>query len=229
MNKSIFYNTIQVAGVKSLSEAEMLARCGINFAGFPLVLDFHNEDLNKEEVKNLTHKLPENIKPVLITYLNKSSDIIELAYFTGINIIQVHGDINRDELEKLLQRKNFTIIKSLIVKQGNTGELLSNLKEMENFVHAFITDTYDETTGAKGATGKLHDHSISKTLVAQTKKPVILAGGLTPENVFDAIIKVKPAGVDCHTGVENKNGFKNRVKVCKFLSEANRAFKLIRN
>ncbi len=68
---------------------------------------------------------------------------------------------------------------------------------------AYITDTYDPVTKASGATGKTHNWEISKNLVELSAKPVILAGGLNPENVYDAILKVKPAGVDVHTGIEN--------------------------
>ncbi len=57
-------------------------------------------------------------------------------------------------------------------------------------------------------------------------RPIILAGGLTPENVKSAIVEVQPAGVDSHTGVEDSSGRKSREKVQKFLSEA---MKLLRS
>ena len=61
-------------------------------------------------------------------------------------------------------------------------------------------------------------------LVEYSSKPIILAGGLNAENVYEAIIKVKPAGVDSHTGVEYENGVKNKVKVQQFCQEAIKAF-----
>jgi phosphoribosylanthranilate isomerase len=54
----------------------------------------------------------------------------------------------------------------------------------------FITDTFDPSTGASGATGKTHDWDISKSLVQLSPKPVILAGGLNAENVYEAILHV---------------------------------------
>ena len=59
-------------------------------------------------------------------------------------------------------------------------------------------------------------------------RPVILAGGLTPENVKRAILEVRPAGVDSHTGVEDTSGRKSREKVEKFLSEAHEAFAIVK-
>ena len=55
-------------------------------------------------------------------------------------------------------------------------------------------------------------------------KPVILAGGLTPENVADAIRTVRPAGVDAHTGLEDETGRKDKEKVAAFINNAMKEF-----
>ena len=102
------------------------------------------------------------------------------------------------------------------------------VKELSPLVNAFITDTFDPKTAASGATGKTHDWSVSRRLVELSDRPVILAGGLTPENVKRAIQEVPPAGVDSHTGVEDSTGRKSREKVQKFLSEASEAFELVK-
>jgi phosphoribosylanthranilate isomerase len=69
---------------------------------------------------------------------------------------------------------------------------------------------------------------VSRRLVELADRPVILAGGLTPENVKRAILEVRPAGVDSHTGVEDTSGRKSREQVEKFLSEANEAFEIVK-
>jgi len=90
-------------------------------------------------------------------------------------------------------------------------------------VDAFITDTFDPATGASGATGRTHDWNISRRLVEISRRPVLLAGGLAPDNVAEAIRRVRPAGVDSHTGVEDSAGRKDRDKVSRFVAEARRA------
>jgi phosphoribosylanthranilate isomerase len=65
---------------------------------------------------------------------------------------------------------------------------------------------------------------LSAQLVRQSPRPVILAGGLHPENVRDAILPVRPAGVDAHTGLEDASGRKNEPRVRKFVAEAQAAF-----
>ena len=114
------------------------------------------------------------------------------------------------------------IIKSLVTGKYSVDELKNIIDEQREFVDAFITDTYNPTTGATGATGLTHDWAISRELVEYSSKPIILAGGLTPENVYEAIKYVKPTGVDSHTGVEDAEGRKDHKKVEMFLSESKR-------
>ncbi len=96
-------------------------------------------------------------------------------------------------------------------------------------MNAFITDTFDPATGAEGATGKTHDWNISRELVKLSERPVILAGGLNPENVRKSIEFVRPVGVDVHTGVENSSGRKDETLVKKFVSQAKLGFKISEN
>ncbi len=84
-------------------------------------------------------------------------------------------------------------------------------------------------TGACGATGKTHNWDISRRLVPFSPKPVILAGGLNPDNVREAIQYIRPAGVDVHTGVESSNGRKAPHLVRKFVAEARDAFAKVNN
>ena len=106
---------------------------------------------------------------------------------------------------------DLTVIKSLIVEDNNLAELESSVAAFSPHCDAFITDTYDPATGACGATGKTHDWDISRRLVDISPRPVMLAGGLNPENVRKAIAHVRPAGVDAHTGVEGPDGRKDAV------------------
>ncbi len=199
----------------------MLASCGFNFLGFPLYLDYHKEDCTEIEAAKIIQELPRNVYPVLITYLNKATDIIDLSDRLQISIVQIHGEISIEELEKI---KRFSpamdIIKSLVVSDDNFLELEGIIGKTEKYIDAYITDTYDPKTGAKGATGLTHDWNISKNLKGLTKKPLILAGGLNPSNLEQAIKYVRPAGVDVHTGIEESDGTKSEIKSKLFVEIA---------
>jgi phosphoribosylanthranilate isomerase len=213
---------IQIAGVKSLQEAEMLVACGVEYVGFPLRLDVHTPDLTEAEAARIIKSLGARCKCVLITYLHNAREILDFLKVLGTTYVQLHGPIGVDELAKLKKADVF-IIKSLVVRTDNTDNeknLLSDVKKYEPYVDAFITDTFDPATGASGATGKTHDWAISRRLIEATSRPLILAGGLNPSNVEKAIREVRPAGVDAHTGVENKVGDKDRALVKAFVDAA---------
>jgi phosphoribosylanthranilate isomerase len=222
-------NLIQIAGVIDAAEAAMLRQCGIRYLGFPLRLPVHREDLSEEKAAAIIKSLAPPVFGVLITYLSQASEIAAFCHALGARIVQLHGDIGRDELRRLKTLDpNLTVIKSLVIGMRDDKVLEAMIRELSPFVDAFITDTFDPKTGASGATGKTHDWRVSRRLVELANRPVILAGGLTPENVKSAILEVRPAGVDSHTSVEDSSGRKSCEKVQKFLSEAHAGFALVK-
>ena len=222
-------NLVQIAGVIDAAEAKMLQQCGVRYLGFPLRLPVHHEDLTEEEAAAIIKNLAPPVFGVLITYLSEASKIAAFCHALGARIVQLHGDIDQDELTHLKTLDpNLTVIKSLVVGMRDDKALEAMLRELSPFVDAFITDTFDAKTGASGATGKTHDWRVSRRLVELSPRPIILAGGLTAENVRRAILEVRPAGVDSHTGVEDSTGRKSREKIRKFLSEAKEAFALVK-
>ncbi len=220
-----FDRFVQIAGVIDKEEAKLLIDCGVKYLGFPLRLPVHKEDLSEEYAAEIIADFPDDVHGILITYLDKASEIKELMDKLNCSIVQLHGTIEKEELLKLKTIfPNISIIKSLVVGKYSFDELKNLVESLSDLCNAFITDTFDPSTGASGATGKTHDWTISRKLVELSEKPVILAGGLNEDNVYDAILNVRPAGVDSHTGVENKDGRKDKTKVSLFLEMANKAF-----
>lgn len=218
-------NTVQLAGVTDRAEAAMMADAGVDFIGFPLRLAVHEDDISEDKAQEIIKRIEPPPHAVLITYLSRSTDIASLCRTLTVSVVQLHGEISTEELIALRTLEpQLCVIKSLIVADGSEARLRLGVEELSPFVHAFITDTFDPVTGATGATGKTHDWSISRELVEHTDTPVWLAGGLTPENVGDAVDRVRPAGVDAHTGVEDARGRKDPDKVRRFVAEAKSAF-----
>jgi phosphoribosylanthranilate isomerase len=227
--KSPFHELIQIAGVRDRREAELLVQCGVRFLGFPLRLPVNEEDLTEGEAAKLIRSLRPPVQGVLITYLDQASGIGDFLTELGASVVQLHGDISPGELRKLRRIcPDVRVIKSLVVGAGSPAELKERIERLGDWVDAFITDTYDPATGASGATGKTHDWRISRELRALSPKPVILAGGLTPENVREAIAFVRPAGVDAHTGVEDAEGRKDPARVRAFVAAAREGFRRMR-
>ena len=216
---------LHVAGIKDAEEAEMLIDCGVEYLGFPLVLDHHAEDLSSNEAAKIVAKYRGQATFFVITYQSKAAKIAELCCKLRVDMVQLHGDISHAELERLrAEQPGWRIVKSLVVTEDNSDPLLEEAQRLAHWVDAFITDTFDPVTGARGATGKTHDWAVSRRVVKVSPKPVILAGGLNPDNVREAIRTVHPAGVDVHTGIEGKDGRKRRDLTSRFVAQARKAF-----
>jgi phosphoribosylanthranilate isomerase len=215
---------IQVAGVRGDGEAAMLRDLGVDLIGFPLRLAVHSPDLDESEARAVIRRTDIAGRAVLITYLNDPDEIRELAQWLNVCAVQLHGDMALEALGRLRRAGGLGIIKSLIVRDSSTDALLEYMRACEPWVDAFITDTFDPATGATGATGKVHDWAVSEALARVARRPLILAGGLKPANVARAIERVRPAGVDAHTGLEDADGAKSRDKVERFVTAARTAF-----
>jgi phosphoribosylanthranilate isomerase len=216
---------IHVAGIIDLAEAEMLIDCGVEYLGFPLVLRYHREDLSIEEAAAVVAKLRGRATFFLITYLNTARAVIDLCRRLDVSTVQLHAATEVAELKKLRHTwPQLRIIKSLVVRGDNLDALTDEVNCCASWVDAFITDTFDPITGATGATGKVHDWTVSRRLVALSPKPVILAGGLSGDNVRAAVTAVRPSGVDVHTGIEGADGRKRRDLTERFVAEARAGF-----
>jgi len=225
----LFRDFIQVAGILDEQEAQMLVDCGVRCLGFPLRLPVHPEDLSEAEAARIIRATRPPARGVAITYQDDADDIARFTDYLGASIVQLHGDISPGELRRLrLLRPALAVIKSLVVGERTSERLIAQMEDTSELVDAFITDTFDPQTGASGATGKTHDWKVSRAIVHVSPKPVILAGGLDPDNVREAILAVAPAGVDAHTGLEDASGRKDRARVLRFVTEARNGFQLVR-
>jgi phosphoribosylanthranilate isomerase len=225
---------VQIAGVIDRQEAEMLAAAGVDWLGFPFRLDHHQEDLSEDDASRIIRALPPRHEAVLITYLDRADEIVDLCRNLRVPKVQLHGPIALPELAAVRALyPGIFVMKSLIVRGRGSGRpggeseleaLAADIVACRPYVDAFLTDTYDPATGATGATGKTHDWAVSRRLVEIAERPVILAGGLHPGNVARAIREVRPAGVDAHTGVEGPDGRKDPRLVRDFVLLAREAF-----
>ncbi len=216
---------IQVAGIIDAEEARLLSEEGVDWLGFPLRLPSGKDDISETAATQIISKLASSQAGVLISYMTDADEVSAFCSQLGVTAVQLHGDVEPEQLRKLKSmRPDLYVLKSLVVREDNANELLALVDECAEFVDMFITDTFDPATGAKGATGLTHNWSVSAELVRCSSKPLMMVGGLTAENVADAIRQVRPAAVDAHTGLEGADGRKDRSKIKRFVAEARSAF-----
>ena len=217
---------IQIAGVSSLDEAMLCTQIGVDALGFTLEVPggIHDE-LTWDKAAYIIQRLPRTILAVVITYLKSFEDMSRLIQAVSPRAVQFHGGIGENQVA-VFKRKCPTI--KTIGRVTVSGE--DSIAQAACFCaplwDAIILDSMDPITGRLGATGITHDWSLSSRIVNTASVPVILAGGLTPDNVVEAILTVRPSGVDTHTGIEDGDGSRNFEKIKAFTRAALDAFKI---
>ena len=133
--------------------------------------------------------------------------INRIADYCNLDIIQLHGDESPIFCKKIRRK----VIKAFRIKDMQSVKKLSSFQ-----VSGFLLDTFSENL--HGGTGKVFDWNLA--LPAKKFGPVIMAGGLTPNNVQQAVRQIRPYGVDVCSGVESEPGIKDHKKVRAFLNNA---------
>ncbi|WP_029893596.1 phosphoribosylanthranilate isomerase [Desulfohalovibrio reitneri] len=214
---------VQIAGVRGREEAVMLLDAGADLLGLPLRLPVHDPDMSEDEAAALARDVGGE-RVCLITYESNPAETAALCRRLDAGAVQLHGGHPPGTLAAVRSALPRTlIIASLIVRSPDSAPLLAEAEALAPHCHAFITDTFDPATGASGATGLTHPWEVDRELARRCGRPLILAGGLTPDNVAEAVRLVRPAGVDAHTGLEDADGTKNPDKVRRFVAEAKKS------
>jgi len=208
---------IKVCGIQTVSEALGAIDAGANTIGMLLGVPVYVEDrITPEIAKQIVVSVPEGVRTVIVTHLLDVNEIVEIAEYTGISAIQVHNDLSTSDMEQLrIKVPELEIIKAIHV-MDNTA--IERAKIYEPYSDMILLDT--KVKERIGGTGQTHDWNISKRIVKELSIPVILAGGLNPQNVNEAISTVKPAGIDANSGLEHSDGSKDFDKINLFARAA---------
>jgi phosphoribosylanthranilate isomerase len=194
---------IKVCGTTNLKDALFAVDSGADAIGFIFYKKSPRYILQKD-AKDIVAKLPPFVETVGV-FVNETSDKVNrIAEQCKLTAIQLHGD----ESPAFCRRIKRRVIKAYRVKDTNS------FKGMADYdVSGFLLDSYNDES--KGGTGKTFDWNLA--LRAKKQGPIILAGGLNPYNVYTAIHRVKPYGVDVCSGVEKSPGIKDSVKIDEFI------------
>jgi phosphoribosylanthranilate isomerase len=203
---------VKICGITKLEDAKLAAELGAHAIG----LNFHPASprcLSPAAAAELVRRIPLFVATVGIFVNWVAEPVIALCQALGLSSAQLHGD----ELPQVVERvaRLLPVIKALRIGQG------SNAPEFSRFraASAFLLDT--PVAGHYGGTGTTGNWHAART-AAQTQR-IILAGGLTPENVGEAIRIVRPYAVDVASGVEARPGKKDPAKMRMFFEEVARA------
>jgi phosphoribosylanthranilate isomerase len=155
---------------------------------------------------------------VLVTHIEDRDEILALAESVPTAAVQLHSDLPARALQELRERLAPRKVIGKVSVEDDTA--IARAREIEAFVDAIVLDSRDRASGRVGGTGTTHDWSISARIVAGARVPIILAGGLTPENVAEAVRVVQPWAVDVNSGVEARDGRKDPLRIERFVAAA---------
>lgn len=212
---------VKICGVKRVEDALLAHAYGADAIGV-LVGQAHasSDFLSPEHAAEIVRALPPFCSSVLVTHVADAEGVSSLLSAVAASCVQLHGESTVEDIRRL--RKLFPalkIIKSIHV----TGEAsVTEAKQFEADADAILLDTLNLQTHQVGGTGKTHDWSVSRRIVEAVRVPVILAGGLHPENIRDAIDAVRPFAVDVNSGTKGSDGFKDAEKLRLFIEGAKR-------
>lgn len=210
----------KICGIRNYEDAMVAIKAGANAVGFLVGITHVAEDkIDKEEAFGIIRRLPPFVSTVLVTHLTDRSEIVELAKYLTVTTIQIHDYISPEDVQYVREKIPYCkIIKAVHVL--DEIEALGMVRSFQQCCDALLLDS--RTKERLGGTGLTHDWNISRKIVLESNIPVILAGGLTAENTYDAVKKVHPYGVDVNSGVET-DGFKSYEKVRAFIYNAKKA------
>jgi len=194
---------VKICGITNKEDALYAAGCGANALGF-IFYEKSPRYIEPDDAKTIIAALPPFVTTVGV-FVNKDfNDIRDITLLTGVTVVQLHGDESPSYCN-LVEGK---LIKAIRVKNDSSIE---GLKKYD--VDAFLLDSFDKNSF--GGSGLTFDWKLAEK--AKQYGKIILAGGLTPDNVEEAVKKVAPYGVDVNSGVEKKPGIKNKNKVKEFI------------
>jgi phosphoribosylanthranilate isomerase len=201
---------VKVCGITELEDALKAHESGADFLGF-IFFEKSPRKIKPEDARLIIEGLPKEALKVGL-FLNQDADTVRtMADRCRLDFLQLHGNETPEYCSRL--RKAFKVIKSFKVKGLSTIEGVDNYRDSADY---YLFDTY--VKDMPGGTGKSFDWDILKD--RPFSKPIFLAGGLTPENVSEAVRKVQPYAVDVASGVEKSPGKKDYKLLKEFIDNA---------
>jgi phosphoribosylanthranilate isomerase len=202
---------VKICGITNLEDAKLAISLGADALGF----NFYRRSpryIEPANAKPIIEALPPLISLVGIFVDEFSPErILSITHAIGIGSVQLHGSESPDYVKKVNELR--------IIKAFRVNDTF-NVKQLAAYsVGAYLLDGYDGKL--MGGTGNTFNWDFA--IEAKQVGRVILAGGLTPENVYEAILQVRPYAIDICSGIESEPGKKDAAKMEALFREVSRA------
>lgn len=198
----------KVCGITNPGDARVAVDAGADAIG--LIFAESPRKVSLEEARKVSIALPENILKVGVFVDAEPDEVLQIAREVGLNLAQLHGD-ETPETVAAIRNAGLPVMKALRVR--NT-EALGALERYE--ADLFMLDAW--SARARGGTGETFDWGLAKSVKGRGN--IVVSGGLTPENVREAVEFFEPYGVDASSSLEERPGKKSGERVRRFVRAA---------
>ena len=198
---------VKICGITQLDDALAACEAGADALGFVLAPEAkkRNRYIEFDAARDIIAQLPPFVTTVAVC-VNEPITVLA-QYLSVFDCVQLHGE----------ERPEDVPMRHVAIKAFHAGPGFS-VEDMRAYdTRAYLLDA--SASGERGGTGRTCDWKLAQDAVA-TGAPIILAGGLTPENVAEAVRTVRPFGVDTSGGVEKEPGKKDHERIRRFIQEA---------
>ncbi|MFA4934571.1 MAG: phosphoribosylanthranilate isomerase [Candidatus Methanoperedens sp.] len=209
---------VKICGIRADRDLNMAINAGADAVGFITEVPVDTpRKLSISEASRLISKVPVFVTSVLVIMPETAEQAIRMIKTAKPGAVQVHNAMAISELMQI-KETGVKLIKTIPVSQNSEpGTLIKQISELSGIADAVLLDTAID--GKTGGTGVQHNWKVSSEVVLHAGMPVILAGGLNPDNIKEAVRSVRPYAVDTASGVET-DGKKDEKKVMAFINNA---------
>jgi len=171
--------------------------------------------LEKSKIKKLIKNIPKECRTVLVFKPKSIHEIKKKINHLKTDLYQIHGNFDNKELEKISENFKRRIIVAIKLNRSNTNSVLNLINQFQDRFFAFLIDNSE-------GHGKVLDFDlVQEILKNRGKARIILAGGISIENITDIVKTLDPYGIDVSSSLEIEKGIKDPYKVIQFLDKVN--------
>jgi phosphoribosylanthranilate isomerase len=213
---------VQIYEVQTPEEAVALARLGVDHIGVLVGDGAFPRELSAERAKAIFAATPAATKRVALSLSSQLTEVARVAAETRPDIIQIQAALEDFSVAMTRTIKarfpQILLMRAIAIIDEASIDIARSYQGVADFL---LLDSYDPSSRQFGALGRPHDWNLSRRIVDELSVPAILAGGLGPDNVAEAIKAVRPAGVDSKTKTDRPDGTgKDLEKVRRFVAAA---------
>jgi len=216
---------VQIYSLTHVDDVEVCARAGVDHVGVAAGDQDLPASISNEQADSIFAATPEDMKTVALTVATDVDEVLDYARDLSPDILHLCPEVDamgvgevREVREALPE--SIDVMRALDVVGEETVDAARELDEVCDW---FLLDTATDAVEGIGASGETHDWSVSREVVAGTETPTVLAGGLSPGNVAEAVRTVRPAGVDSYSHTSRSERRKDPETVAAFVEAARSA------